>query len=79
MMLLGKLTSFILSSALWLASPLVRWRSWQAWPAEVVSLAGAPKGRFGSETQMEAARERCCVELTEEGELLCGVPTHNIG
>jgi hypothetical protein len=24
---------------------------------------------------MEAARERCCDELTEEGELPCGVPT----
>jgi hypothetical protein len=24
---------------------------------------------------MEAARERCCDELMEEGELLCGVPT----
>jgi hypothetical protein len=24
---------------------------------------------------MEAARERCCDELTDEGELLCGVPT----
>jgi hypothetical protein len=23
---------------------------------------------------MEAAREHCCAELTEEGELLCGVP-----
>jgi hypothetical protein len=24
---------------------------------------------------MEAAREHCCDELMEEGELLCGVPT----
>jgi hypothetical protein len=30
------------------------------WPSEVVSLAGAPKGRFASKTVMEAARERCC-------------------
>jgi hypothetical protein len=30
------------------------------WPVKLVSLAGAPKGRFGSETEMEAARECCC-------------------
>jgi hypothetical protein len=50
---------FILTPALQPGLPLVSWQVWWAWPVEVVSFAGAPKGRFGSETEREAASERC--------------------